>query len=256
MPRNNHTLIAIVLSVLFIHGLFLGFGMYWNSSEPPTTARNKIIAQTIELPREFPPSKQISNPAKVVSQQPKSVKPKPVPSKPKKEIAVPPKPRKVTVPTKNQKEPLAPAPQKKEPNEKQKALLSKAKENLSKVGQAQSFSNESLAAIDKPLPKQLDQLKSESILQSQVSSQDQESTYIDEISSFIKNMLKLPEYGAVKIKLTLNKEGRVLKVETLQTESAINKAYIEKKIPTLLFPSFSKKFQIEQKTFIITLKND
>ena len=84
-----------------------------------------------------------------------------------------------------------------------------------------------------------------------------ETSYSGEVASRLKKALKLPDYGAVKIKLTLDRSGKVVKLEIVQSESRKNKAYVESKIPTLLFPPFGQRFKdVSQNTFVITLQND
>ena len=84
-----------------------------------------------------------------------------------------------------------------------------------------------------------------------------ESRYSDEIAYRLKSSLRFPDYGAVKIKLTLDRTGKVLKCETVHSESAKNKSYVESKVPGIVFSSFGQQFQgATQTTFVITLQND
>lgn len=86
---------------------------------------------------------------------------------------------------------------------------------------------------------------------------DHEVSYRDELASRLKLMLKLPEYGEVKVKLTLERSGKVAKVVIVATESAANRKYIEKTLPTLTFSAFGNNFDSAgQFTFSITLSND
>lgn len=84
-----------------------------------------------------------------------------------------------------------------------------------------------------------------------------EMTYRDELASRLKLMMRLPEYGDVKINLTLDRTGKVLKVEIVSTESKANRSYVEKTLPGLTFPSFGANFEsAAQYTFPITLSNE
>lgn len=84
-----------------------------------------------------------------------------------------------------------------------------------------------------------------------------EVSYSGEVAFILKSALRLPDYGAVKIKLTIDSKGKVLKVETLHSESNKNKTYAESKIPALPFPAFKQRFEgASQNTFVITLQND
>lgn len=61
----------------------------------------------------------------------------------------------------------------------------------------------------------------------------------------------------MKIKLTLDKSGSVVKVAIVSAESAVNKAYVEKNVATMSFPPFGTNFGNEnQHTFSITLSNE
>lgn len=84
-----------------------------------------------------------------------------------------------------------------------------------------------------------------------------EISYQDELAYRLKRLLKLPEYGAIKIKLTLDRLGKVLKVETINSESKKNTAYIEKEIPKILFSPFGQRFQdVVEYPFFILLHNE
>ena len=73
----------------------------------------------------------------------------------------------------------------------------------------------------------------------------------------LKLYLKLPEMGVVRIKLTVERDGRVSHVAILYTESEKNKAYVEKTIPTLTMPAFGDRFKNKNNhIFPITLSNE
>lgn len=86
---------------------------------------------------------------------------------------------------------------------------------------------------------------------------DREVRYRDELAGRLKLLLRLPEYGEVKIKLTLERSGKVAKVVVVSAESAINRKHIEKTLPSLTFPAFGINFtNAEQYTFVVTLSNE
>lgn len=144
--------------------------------------------------------------------------------------------------------------------EKERTLLAKARENLAKVNETrEKISSSSLNLEAMSLPKELslqvDALATEdgSLKQWGI----KESSYTDELEYRLKHALKLPDYGAVKIKLTLDRMGKVVKMEITQSESSKNKTYVENKIPTLVFSSFGEQFQgMSQHTFAITLQTE
>lgn len=147
--------------------------------------------------------------------------------------------------------------------QKELTLLAKAKENLAKMNETRDkISASSSVNLDSAaIPKELVSLNVDALpLGGGGGSSDwgtREASYSDEVAYRLKMALKLPDYGAVKIKLTLDRSGKVIKVVTVHSESNKNKVYVENKILTLIFPSFGQKFQgVPQNTFEITLQND
>ncbi len=74
----------------------------------------------------------------------------------------------------------------------------------------------------------------------------------DEFISFLHGALHLPDFGEVKIELTLT-DGVVSKVVVLNSESAKNKAYLEKQLPLLKFPP---RDDLKSRTLILTFCNE
>lgn len=148
--------------------------------------------------------------------------------------------------------------------QREASLLTKAKENLAKMGETRdkiSTSSSSLNLETTEIPKELGNLQVDALPVGEVGSTEEwgtkELSYSGEVASRLKLALRLPDYGAVKIKLTLDRTGKVIKVNIIRSESNKNKSYVESKIPTLLFPSFGQRFPgLSQKTFEITLQND
>lgn len=146
--------------------------------------------------------------------------------------------------------------------QKEQALLSKAKETLAKMGETRDkmSSTPTTSIASTAIPKEIGSLQVDALPFDTGTGSDwgsKEVSYSGEVASRLKKALKLPDYGAVKIKLTLDRTGKVIKVETLSSESAKNKTYAESKIPTLLFPPFGQRFKdADQNTFVITLQND
>lgn len=118
-----------------------------------------------------------------------------------------------------------------------------------------------LASLDSTaIPKQIEQLQIDALPVGSTVPVDlsaKEVSYRDEIAYRLKMALKLPDYGEVKIKLTLDRSGKVASVQSVHAESTKNKQYIEKTVPSLIFPPFGTNFaQAAQYTFMITLNND
>lgn len=74
----------------------------------------------------------------------------------------------------------------------------------------------------------------------------------DALIDFLHQSLHLPEFGEVKIEVTLTKEGVVKKLVVIKAENAKNRGYLEKEIPNLKFP----RIQEEEKTYILTFCNE
>ena len=86
---------------------------------------------------------------------------------------------------------------------------------------------------------------------------DHEVSYRDELANRLKLLLRLPEYGEVKVKLTIERSGKIAKVLIISSESSANRKYIEKTLPGLTFPQFGTRFgDVDQYTFSITLGNE
>lgn len=139
-------------------------------------------------------------------------------------------------------------------NAKQKEFLAIAKQNLAKIDKIEVSKVNSKKAI---LPEQIGTLSVDAVVLTENSGSlnVRELGYRDELGARLKKLLKLPEHGEVKIKLTLDKMGKFIRVDIVNAESDKNKKYIENTIKTLTFPSFQGAFQnLPEYTFSITLK--
>jgi outer membrane biosynthesis protein TonB len=77
-------------------------------------------------------------------------------------------------------------------------------------------------------------------------------THEEALISFLHDSLKLPEFGEVKIQLTVHKDGSVARLVVLKAESPKNKAYLEKNLLLLKLPLILDK----EKTFTLTFCNE
>lgn len=147
--------------------------------------------------------------------------------------------------------------------QKEQALIAKAQENLAKMKKTRdkiSALSSSINLEKTPLPQELGSLQVDTLLLEEAENigkwETQEISYSEEVAYRLKAALRLPDYGAVKIKLTIDLKGKVVKIETIQSESKKNKDYVESKIPTLIFPAFGQRFQgLSENTFVISLQN-
>lgn len=289
-------LARLVVIVAFFHaGILIFAGITWKSSPKPRKPE-KLFIQTISLnhsplQQETPPVKPFSNaiaeplmeapaPSPPLDELPQPVEEPiatPLPSKPKeakpqakkeskpaKKPAEPTKKIQKTPPEKpvssikdKKSSPVVTAEQK-----KKEKLLQDAQESLAKINSRESQEAASKQpAVD--LPKGIQSLKIDN-LGTTLSSADNSSEissreihYQDELSLCLRSFLQLPEYGEVKVRLTLKRNGTLLSVKVLKAESEKNRQYLEKTLQTFRFPTFGKSFEgQDQYSFTITLSNE
>lgn len=81
-------------------------------------------------------------------------------------------------------------------------------------------------------------------------------TQEENLIGYLQQSLLLPDFGEVKIQLTLHRDGRVAKVVVLRSESEKNRTYLEKHLPLLHFPNFKEAHgNKEDTTFVLTFCN-
>lgn len=77
--------------------------------------------------------------------------------------------------------------------------------------------------------------------------------YEEALLATLKGGLELPERGAVKMELVLDKGGALLSCKVLQTKSGKNAQFLLEELPKLSFPPLPQKDKIE---LIITFSNN
>ncbi len=292
MPKQQQEkeLLWIIACVVSVHlvAIALSFVTYTPFLSPHFEAPKRLVVQTISLsspqniamaeveeeewdeevaeadPTPPPPLPTKPTPVKTPPHKPL---PKPAPLKKPAKLPPPkklPKPASLK-PTKTPvKKPAAPKthPVDKaavEQQQKHQALLAEAQERIAKIGKnrdkgaAQGTATTAIAAA----PKSIASLEIDGLATSdgpQLS--DKEMSYRDEVAGRLKLMLRLPQFGEVKVKLTLNRLGKVVKVVVVNAESSENKKHIEKMLPTLTFPPYGSQFADEEHTLTITLRNE
>jgi hypothetical protein len=88
-----------------------------------------------------------------------------------------------------------------------------------------------------------------------------ESANVDDyqslLVSYLRGELQLPEFGEVKIELTLHSNGSVAKWVVVKSESEKNRKHLESKLPHMKFPPPGKLlFGKEQHQFVLTFCNE
>jgi colicin import membrane protein len=235
--------------------------------KPPTVQKNVSKASSVKpVSKKTVPAKPV--PSKFVASKPVAIKPEPVKpalnhANPAKKIET----KKINTETSKKegvqtakKSEGAPKP-KVDPaveatKAKQRALLESAQKSIAKVDSKIAFN--SSQRVDTKMPSTLGNLSIDALPVNHASSMNaREVGYRDELASRLKLLLRLPEHGEVKIKLTLNSSGKFMNVVIVSAQSLENRKYIEKMVPSLTFPSFGSNFSGHNEyTFLITLSND
>lgn len=143
---------------------------------------------------------------------------------------------------------------------KQRELIAKAQKNIANIGKGagKTATSKMAESSSVTIPGAIGSLNIESISTHGDSLfTPQERDYYDELASRLKLLLRLPEFGEVKIKLTLERSGKFVKLAIVNAQSKKNRTYIEQTLPSLKFPSFGDHFGLHsQHTFLINLSND
>lgn len=272
----------IKIAVLSIHILFLGVIFFGSSLLPPKKKHKPLIVKTI-VPKPTVAIAQPQKPKQAPAKPSASASAKPAaPPKPKIEKpAAPPKPAAPKVQPAKSPTPTAPK-QKPEPkkdpaiadkvmNKNVKTALKKETkpENRAKISdQLKKELEESIAKIEgkkQNLSKKQPEARSQDYtpIQLQIDAMetgswtDADSDYPNLMIGYLHQSLHLPEFGEVKIQLTLRQDGSVAKLVVLNTESEKNKRYLEGSLPKLQFPSFNGSFaKKKEHTFVLTFCNE
>lgn len=144
--------------------------------------------------------------------------------------------------------------------QRQQKLIAEAQESIAKIGEnkdnlAAKKTTDTLSEV----PKAMTDLKIDSLfeIKGDISLSSYVASYGEELVTRLKLLLRLPEYGDVKVNLTLDRAGKVSKVAILNADSMKNRSYIEKILPELSFPPFGTHYaSAAEYTFSITLSNE
>lgn len=141
---------------------------------------------------------------------------------------------------------------------KKQALLAKAQESIAKIDQSRAKIVEKSTSTSLSLAPEIKDLHIDTApAENGQLLNTMEVRYQDELASRLKLQLKLPERGEVKIKLILERSGKVKNVVIVKSQSLINQQYIEQRLPLLKFPGFGTNFgSSSDHTFVISLRNE
>ena len=102
---------------------------------------------------------------------------------------------------------------------------------------------------------ELSQPKKTDTLKALKEDKKEQPEYKQLLVSQIRQNLKLPEYGEVKISFVIDTDGRVENINILDSESLINQNYLKNSLTELQFSWFNEIFN-EPQEFIVIFKND
>lgn len=84
----------------------------------------------------------------------------------------------------------------------------------------------------------------------------EDASYHEYLISFLQNSLELPEYGEIKAKLTIDRFGRLLTCEIIDSRSKKNSQVLKNRLPELVYPCLNDYGILDAtQTFTITFKN-
>lgn len=247
---NHHHLSFISGFVLLMHALFIAWLLLVNPLSQAKVKSKPLLVQTISLKaissKTQPTPPQRAQPSSPTKEKPTEIKPSATPKKAEdKKNFLPNKPE-----LKESKKTVT-NPQ----LERQQALLAKAQQSIGKMD------DHSVKLADKnefAIPEKIASLAVDSMLVATSRAlAEKDQSYRETLAAYLKQQLRLPEFGEINIRLTLKRDGTVAKIEILSADNAVNKHYVEKTLAKLKMPLFGKSFANENEvTFTLTMKGE
>ena len=234
-PIPLHSITALVIG---LHAVLLGWILWFAPVVVLPAKSKKFSVQTVQLqPKAAAAAKKEAQPiaqaVKIPAKEPAAiVKPKQIPKavpkvipKPKPEMKKKEVPKKIVKPT---PQPVV-VPKKNTPT---KDALAAVKQKLASIPAVSTLTAAPAASADSP------------------------SGYEEGLVARLRILLKLPEMGDVRVALTLNRQGKVIKTEILSAANQANRKAVETHLPTIQFSPFGQAFSGEiTHTFTLTLTN-
>jgi colicin import membrane protein len=235
--------IALLVTLLHVAAVWGSLRPSKTVLAPPKAAR--VAVATVKL--QPPPAPEKTLPAKPkAAPKPSSPAPKPTPPAPKPVE----KPKPVV---KKNAPPATPAVLSSPPKEKKEQKSYKeAQERIAKIGRREESSkqNSPSSSLNERVPQlEIDRRKGAAV--------GQEASYCDELAQRLRLLLRLPEYGEVRLVLTLGRDGKVVSVQVTETQSDKNRSYVVDTLLRSSFPPFGSLFPgCDSESFPITLGNE
>lgn len=144
-------------------------------------------------------------------------------------------------------------PSKPQPAAKETRALQEIAEKLESLQPASPPSKRTALSLPKPLNEPLAKRKIET-------QPDEQSlvdpNYAERLIGELQSALDLPEFGEVKVAITIDRSGKAVACSILDSKSAKNAEFLKKRLPELAYPCFND-FGISDATleFTITFRN-
>jgi hypothetical protein len=252
--KNKPHFASIFFVVLAMHlaGIFYS---YMHPSPKLNPNRKKLVVHTKILPPDPTKSSFVTKEAKdPFSKSPSSASTHAVKKEPAKKLPV------KKEPAIKKKSPSIATPTVKNPEKvvvsssKTKKLLEDLQESIAKI---ELNRDNSLPAKTITLPRPITELKADAYEIHADASDEEGIFYRDILIQYLKDTLHLPGYGTVKIKLSLEHQGRVENVAIASSDSEVNRLYLEKILQELDFPPFTGDLSGKNSyTFSLTFCSD
>lgn len=88
------------------------------------------------------------------------------------------------------------------------------------------------------VPKPIEELKTASYHIASEEVKEIALDYQDLLTKVLKDELTLPAFGKVKVKITVEADGEISRIETTFSDSEVNRLYLEKNLPNITLPRF------------------
>lgn len=254
--RSLWIIIPIVLAVHFLIALLLN-GL---NHEPVTFMPKKgVVVHSVKLSPKAAIQKDVREvPVKVEASPPKPQAEKKTASAPAKVVPIKP-----AVKKKAPEAPPVPKPEKPKivkAESDRREWIAAAKEKIGKIAlSSDTISNSSHQKLkDIATPSPIENFITDlAFVDSGTTFNVKESAYRDELAMRLRLSLKLPEYGEVKVKLTIDRTGKITSTKILSFQSAKNASFIEQNLPKIKMPPFGDNFKgSSDYDFTIVLSNE
>ena len=128
------------------------------------------------------------------------------------------------------------------------SLLKELEESIAKIDKKSVAKTTPPSKAIAPIPLQIDLHSSDF---------EEDADYTALLIRELHESLRLPDFGEVKIQLSLRQDGSVVKVVVLKAQSEKNKQYLESNLMRLKFPRFEGTYSNKKEcTFILTFCNE